>query len=300
MSSKGLQVRSNRRSRWAAIPIALGISAILAGCTQAQLQGWLPGDPETTNQTGRVIGLWVTSWIVLLIVGLITWGLVIWAAVVYRRRKGQSGLPVQLRYNLPVEIFYTIVPLILVLGFFAFTARDQAAIEADPGDPDVTIEVFGKRWAWDFNYLDENVYSAGIQAQEVGENNAINVDDLPVLYLPVDAKVQIDIESRDVIHSFWIIDFLYKKDMIPGKTNHWYFTPTKIGTYQGKCAELCGEYHSLMLFQVEVVSQEDYDAYIASQRAAGFVGRIDSSYNANTNLPGTGAREIEHSTGEED
>ena len=300
MSSKGLQVRSNRRSRWAAIPVALGISAILAGCTQAQLQGWLPGDPETTNQTGRVIGLWVTSWIVLLIVGLITWGLVIWAAVVYRRRKGQSGLPVQLRYNLPIEILYTIVPLILVLGFFAYTARDQAAIEADPGDPDVTIEVFGKRWAWDFNYLDENVYSAGIQAQEVGENNAINVDDLPVLYLPVDSKVQIDINSRDVIHSFWIIDFLYKKDMIPGKTNHWYFTPTKIGTYQGKCAELCGEYHSLMLFQVEVVSQEDYDAYIATQRAAGFVGRIDSSYNSNTNLPGTGAREIEHSTGAED
>ena len=272
---------------------------ILAGCTQQQLQGWLPGGDDVTNQTGRVIGLWVTSWIVLLIVGLITWGLVIWAAVVYRRRKGQTGFPVQLRYNMPIEIFYTIVPLILVLGFFAFTARDQAAIEAPLPDPDVKIEVYGKRWAWDFNYLNENVYSAGVQAVELEDSNSLDVDELPVLYLPVNKKVQIDIESRDVIHSFWIIDFLYKKDMIPGKTNHWYFIPTKEGTYAGKCAELCGEYHSLMLFQVKVVSQDEYDAYIEGQRAAGYEGRLGSEYNVNNNLPGTEAVEREHEGSED-
>jgi cytochrome c oxidase subunit 2 len=293
VSSERFQVRSKRLSRWAIIPIAVAVSVVLAGCTQAQLQGFLPGDPDTTNHTSRIMGLWVTSWIVLLAVGVTTWGLVIWAAVAYRRRKGQTGLPVQLRYNLPVEIFYTIVPLILVLGFFAFTARDQAEIETDPGKPDVKIEVFGKRWAWDFNYLNEKVYSAGIQAQELEDSASVDESVLPVLYLPVDKKVQIDIESRDVIHSFWVIDFLYKKDMIPGKTNHMYFTPTKVGTYQGKCAELCGEYHSLMLFQVKVVSQDDYDAYITSQRAAGFEGRLGPEYNTNTNLPGTGA--VDHS-----
>lgn len=276
--------------------MGMAIAIVLAGCTQEQLQGWLPGDAETTNHTSSIIGLWTTSWIVLLAVGILTWGLVIWAAVVYRRRKGQSALPVQLRYNMPVEIFYTIVPLILVLGFFAFTARDQAAIETDPGNPDVKIEVFGKRWAWDFNYLNENVYSAGIQAQVIDDaDGAVSEDELPVLYLPVNAKVEIDIESRDVIHSFWVIDFLYKKDMVPGKTNYMYFTPTKEGTYAGKCAELCGEYHSLMLFTVKVVSQDEYAAYIESQRAAGFEGRLDASYNTNTNLPGTGARVEEES-----
>ena len=76
-----------------------------------------------------VAGLWVNSWIVLLAVGVITWGLMGWAAIAYRRRKGQVGLPVQLRYNMPIEIFYTIVPLILVIGFFAFTARDQTILE---------------------------------------------------------------------------------------------------------------------------------------------------------------------------
>ena len=271
--------------------MGLAVALVLAGCTQEQLQGWMPGSPDTTNHTSRVLGLWTTSWIVLLIVGLITWGLVIWAAVVYRRRKGQTGLPEQLRYNMPVEIFYTIVPLFLVIGFFAFTARDQAAIEADPGDPDVTIEVYGKRWAWDFNYVDENVYFQGIQAQVIeGGGGSIDEEQLPVLYMPVDKKIQIDIESRDVIHSFWIIDFLYKKDMIPGKSNHMYFTPTKIGTYQGKCAELCGEYHSLMLFTVEVVSQADYDAYIQSLKDEGKVGQVGPEFDTNTNLPGTAGR----------
>jgi len=284
------QVRSirNRRLRWTAIPLALVTTLALAGCTQEQLQGWLPGNPNTTNHTSSIIGLWVTSWIVLLVVGVITWGLIIWAAVVYRRRKGQTGLPVQLRYNLPIEIFYTIVPLILVLGFFAFTARDQAQIEEPTKNPDVQIEVFGKRWAWDFNYVTDNAYSAGVQA-DFNPDGTINTDNLPVLVLPVDKSVEIKIQSRDVIHSFWIVDFLYKKDMIPGKSNYMYFTPTEIGTYQGKCAELCGEYHSLMLFTVKVVSEDDYKAYIAERKAGGFEGQIGEEYNVNQNLPGNGS-----------
>ncbi|TAL40506.1 MAG: cytochrome c oxidase subunit II [Salinibacterium sp.] len=284
MFCERLQVRSRRLHRWAAIPLSLLVTVVLAGCTQDELQGWLPTQPGTTNHVDRVIGLWVTSWIVLLCVGVVTWGLIIWAAVVYRRRKGQTGLPVQLRYNMPIEIFYTIIPLILVLGFFAFTARDQAAIEQPTAHPDVKIQVYGKRWSWDFNYVNEKVYSAGVQA-DFNPDGSINTDNLPVLYLPVGKSVQVQIESRDVIHSFWIVNFLYKKDMIPGKTNYEYFTPEKIGTYQGKCAELCGEFHSLMLFQVKVVSQKDYDAYIAAQRAAGFSGQLGANYDTNQNLP---------------
>ncbi|MDQ1571192.1 MAG: cytochrome c oxidase subunit [Actinomycetota bacterium] len=280
-------MRSNRRLRWAIIPIAVVISLVLAGCTQQQLVGFLPTTPGTTNHVDRVIGLWNTSWIVLLVVGVVTWGLILWAAIVYRRRKGQVGLPVQLRYNLPIEIFYTVVPLILVLGFFAFTARDQNEIEKPMADPQVKIEVYGQRWAWTFNYLDEQVYSAGVQAS-VKEDGGLAAP-LNVLHLPVGKRVQIDIKSRDVAHSFWIVNFLYKKDMIPGKTNYMYFIPEKIGTYQGKCAELCGQYHSLMLFQVKVESQSDYDAYIAQQKAAGFTGTLGDAYNPNSNLPGTGA-----------
>ncbi|WBU38722.1 aa3-type cytochrome oxidase subunit II [Homoserinibacter sp. YIM 151385] len=284
----------SRLARWAVIPIGVAAAIALAGCTEAQLRGYLPGEPGVTDHTDGITALWVNSWIVLLVVGLVTWGLVIWAAIAYRRRKGQSGLPVQLRYNMPIEIFYTIVPLILVIGFFAFTAREQTKIEAD-NDPEVQIEVYGKRWAWDFNYVTDDVYFQGIQAQTDGEDGRGDIVDetIPTLYLPVNKRVEIKIESRDVIHSFWIIDFLYKKDMIPAKSNYMYFEPLKEGTYQGKCAELCGEYHSLMLFQVEVVSQAEYDAYIEERRADGFEGQVPAEYNTNTNLPGNGASTTE-------
>ncbi len=160
-----------------------------------------------------------------------------WAAIAYRRRKGQTGLPVQLRYNMPIEIFYTIVPLILIFGMFAFTARDQTIIETQYDKPDVSITAIGKQWAWDFQYdgtekdNSDAVWTMGVQAQP---DKAGNVDQsaLPTLYLPVNKKVHITLQSRDVIHSFWIIDFLYKKDMYIGKDNSWSFTPTREGTYQ--------------------------------------------------------------------
>jgi cytochrome c oxidase subunit 2 len=282
-------VRSNRPpksklARWAFLPIVGAVTVILTGCTQAQLTGFLPeGSAGATNHTDRITGLWVTSWIVLLAVGIVTWGLIIWAAVVDRRRKGQTGFPVQLRYNLPIEIFYTIVPLILVIGFFAFTARDQTEIEQPDADPDVKIEVVGQRWSWTFNYVNEDRYEIGIQGQET-EDDFVDVDELPVLYLPVDKSVEIKIESRDVIHSFWIVDFLYKKDMIPARSNYLYFTPLKEGEYAGKCAELCGEYHSQMLFTVKVVSQAEYDRQVGLLRE----GQIGTDFNVNQNLPGTG------------
>ena len=286
-------MRTNRRLRWAAIPIAATLAIALAGCTSTQLHGFLPGFEDAgakavTNQTDRVAGLWTTSWIVLLIVGLITWGLILWAVVVYRRRKGQTGLPVQLRYHMPIEIFYTVVPLILILGFFSFTARDQAAIEARFDKPDVKIQVMAKQWAWDFNYVNEDVYSSSIQVQPNpgGAPGSRAEETLPTLVLPVGKKIEFALDSRDVVHSFWIIDFLYKKDVIPGKTNYMSVIPERVGTYAGKCAEFCGEYHSLMLFNVKVVSPEDYAAYIDTLRARGNVGQLDNNYDRNQNLPG--------------
>jgi len=290
-------VRHNRRLRWAAIPIAASLAIVLAGCTQAQLNGFLPGfvdgEQPVTNHTERISGLWVTSWIVLLIVGVIVWGLIIFAVIVYRRRKGQTGLPVQMRYNMPIEIFYTIVPLILVLGFFAFTARDQNAIEKPYAKPDLTIQVYAKQWAWDFNYVDDNVYDPGVQVQP-DDNSAtpgsVQEGEIPTLYLPENKKITILLNSRDVIHSFWVPATLYKKDIIPGQTNKMYFETTgRTGTFVGKCAELCGEYHSAMLFNLKIVPQAEYDAHIQSLRDQGFEGQLGSEYDRNTNLPGTGA-----------
>ena len=272
------------RSKWLAAPAATGIVLLLAGCTDQLARGFLPGVSGVTNHTDRITGLWTTAWIILWLVGIIAWALMGWAILVYRRRKGETGIPAQLRYNNPIEVLFTVIPLILVIGFFAFTARDIAAIEQPTENPDVVIQVIGKQWSWDFNYVDANVYDSGIQAQFDGQSGV--PETLPALYLPVGKTVQIDLSSRDVIHSFWVIDFLYKKDMFPGKTNHMYFTPKVEGTYMGKCAELCGEYHSMMLFQVKVVSQAEYDTHLASLAAKGQTGQLDTSLDRNQNLPG--------------
>ena len=285
---------SKRRLRWVLLPVGAAAALVLAGCTPTELNGFLPGFVEdgtpATNHTEMISGLWVNSWIVLLAVGVITWALTGWAAIAYRRRKGQTGLPVQLRYNMPIEIFYTIVPFILVIGFFAFTARDQAIIETQYEDPDVSITAIGKQWAWDFQYNGDEednsdaVWTMGIQAQPDKAGN-IDQEALPTLYLPVDQTVQIKLQSRDVIHSFWVVDFLYKKDMYIGKDNYWSFTPTREGTYAGRCAELCGEYHSMMLFTVQVVSADEYEDYLASLEAKGQTGDINDAYDRLQNTP---------------
>jgi cytochrome c oxidase subunit 2 len=295
-------VPSKRRLRWAAAPVGIAAAVLLAGCTPTELNGFLPGFLEdgtfATDRTEMVSGLWVNSWIVLLAVGVITWGLMGWAAIVYRRRRGQMGLPVQLRYNMPIEIFYTIVPFILVVGFFAFTARDQTILETQYEDPDVSITAIGKQWAFDFQYNGEEednsdaVWSMGVQAQPEA-NGDVDQEALPTLYLPVDQTVRIDLQSRDVIHSFWIIDFLYKKDMYIGHDNSWSFTPTREGTYAGKCAELCGQYHSAMLFNVKVVSEAEYEAHLESLREAGQTGDINDAYDRLGNYPGTGGAPTE-------
>lgn len=265
------------------VPTALVLVAVLAGCTQQQMDGFMPGNQggaegPVTNHSDTIQTFWVNSWIVLLGVGLLVWSLIIWATIAYRRRKGEKGLPFQMRYHMPIEILFTTIPIVLVGAFFAFTAREQAVIEEAYAaeEVDVHVEVYGKQWAWDFNYLnvpnsqyDSGVYTVGIQAQQVGDD--IDYDQLPKLYLPVDANVKIDLKSRDVAHSFWVVDFLYKKDTIPGQTNSMSIHTEREGVYIGKCAELCGEYHAMMLFEVHVVSQEEYNAYIASVRESGQV-----------------------------
>lgn len=245
----------------------------------------MPSTKDTTNQTGRIIELWNGSWIAALAVGCLVWGLTIWCMIAYRRRKGETGFPAQIRYHLPIEILYTIVPMMMIAVLFFFTARDQAAIADTSETPDLTVNVVGKQWAWDFNYLndadnpDDDVFESSVQVALDGK--PVPQAELPTLYLPVGERVEFIVNARDVIHSFWIPAFLYKMDMIPGITNTFQVVPQKEGTYDGKCAELCGEYHSEMLFQVRVVPRAEYDAHMAELKAKGQVGRLDPDLGRN-------------------
>ena len=280
-------MRRKNGFRWTALPLAATLILVLTGCSSYEFsRGFLPGEPGVTNHTDMIVNFWNGSWIVLWAVGLIAWGLMFYAVIVYRRRKGDSSLPEQMRYNNPIEALFTVVPLVMVIGFFAFTADTMAKIE-QPVDSELHVQVIGKQWSWDFNYTDNMVYETGIQSQFDGELGSEAA--LPTLYLPVNTSVEIELTSRDVVHSFWVIDFLYKKDTFPGKTNYMYVTPQREGTYKGKCAELCGEYHSMMLFNVKVVSRAEFDTQMAALAAKGNTGLLDETYNRNQNLPGNGS-----------
>jgi cytochrome c oxidase subunit 2 len=255
---------SSRGGRARVLAIASAGALLLTGCSEQVQRGWLPNvERDTTNHTGSIQDLWVNSWIVVLLVGLLTWGLIIWSIIAYRRRKDDTGYPRQLSYNLPMEVFYTAVPLMLVLTFFSFSDATEKSINT-PVDSELVVDVRGKQWSWDFNYdyQGQQKYFSGVQA-ELDGNEGVE-ETLPTLYLPVNVPVTFELNSRDVIHSFWIPAFLQKLDMIPGKTNHIWLTPQVEGTFDGKCAELCGEYHSEMLFNVKVVSEQEFLDHLAT------------------------------------
>jgi len=275
---------SRRKQITSITGLALAGALALTGCSPEVQKGWLPTERGTTNHTDRIMDLWVNSWIAALVVGIITWGLMIWCIVAYRRRKGTVGFPRQNSFNLPLEVFYLTIPLFMVLVFFYFTDSDQKAIDDRSQPADVVVDVRGKQWAWDFNYkkgdvVTEDVHEAGVQAHLTG--NDVDKEKLPTLYLPVNKSVDLELNSRDVIHSFWVPAFLQKRDMIPGKTNYIRFTPTKEGTYDGKCAELCGEYHSEMLFRVKVVSESEFAAHMNQLRQDGNTGLLGEEYDRN-------------------
>ena len=253
---------------------------MLSGCSDLLWRGFLPGSSahEVTNQTGRISALWRGSWIAALLVGILVWGLILWCIAVYRKRKDDDTLPVQLRYHVPLEVMYVVLPLVMIGVLFFFTNRDTSAILATNKPADLHIQVIGKQWSWDFNYLDDHVYDAGVQAQDAMQAGGVD-NGVVTLYLPVNERVLFTINSRDVAHSFWVPAFLFKMDAIPGRTNSFEVTPTALGTYQGKCAELCGEYHAKMIFNVKVVSKADYEAHIAALRAAGQTGALGLNYS---------------------
>lgn len=270
----------NRRRALALASSSIAATALLAGCAHDPARGWLPAEPGTTNLTESITNLWVGAWVAALFIGALVWGLMIWIIIVYRKRKNDNELPVQIRYHLPLELLYTFVPIVMVGVLFFYTVQVQNEITDVSATPEVNIEVYAKQWAWDFNYTDEEVWDSGGKAELDG--TMAPADDLPTLYLPVGKRVEFTLRSRDVIHSFWVPAFLMKLDIFPLDTRTFQVVPEKEGLYLGKCAELCGEFHAYMLFNVNVVSQDEYDAHIQSLRDLGQEGLLDESLDRDT------------------
>jgi len=265
--------RSLLRRRVGASLSVLTCLVLLSGCSTATIDQWKRmGLPESASESApKMEALWVGAWIAAWIVGFLVWGLIIWAMIRYRRR-ADDEIPTQVRYNLPIEVLYTVAPFVIIFVLFYHTVVTQEEMIPDDQPGQEEIIVVGQQWSWTFNYLGQNgqddpgaadaddVFTVGTPAED------------PTLYLPVNTPVKFRLRSPDVIHSFWVPAFYFKMDVIPGRENSWITTPTREGTYAGKCAELCGLEHSRMLFNVRVVSQAEYQQHLQSLRAEGNTG----------------------------
>ncbi|WP_367041104.1 cytochrome c oxidase subunit II [Streptomyces sp. Je 1-332] len=295
--------RSSRRPMRRKLPQVLTAGLILAtatGCTYKDFPR-LGMPTPVTEEAPRILSLWQGSWAAALATGVLVWGLILWSVIFHRRSRTKVEVPPQTRYNMPIEALYTVVPLIIVSVLFYFTARDETKLLHLDKKPTHTVNVVGYQWSWGFNYIEDvpgsnkgdaktakeleaipdkfrkgfpsnagGVYDVGTP----GQRNPQNGNPGPTLWLPKGEKVRFVLTSRDVIHSFWVVPFLMKQDVIPGHTNAFEVTPNKEGTFMGKCAELCGVDHSRMLFNVKVVSPERYQKHLedlAKKNQTGYI-----------------------------
>ncbi len=286
------------------LPQALAAGLVLAtatGCTYEDFPRLGMPSP-VTKEAPIILSLWQGSWAAALAVGVLVWGLIIWSIIFHRRSRTKVEIPPQVRYNMPIEALFTTVPLVIISVLFYFTARDESKLLETSARPDHVVNVVGFQWSWAFNYVEDvdgnpSTPAAGKVPAELSSIPAKKLDapagadgvyDFgtpaskdqdtgnpgPTLWLPKGESVRFVLTSRDVIHSFWVVPFLMKMDVIPGHTNVFQVTPNKEGTFVGKCAELCGVDHSRMLFNVKVVSPEAYKQHLKDLAKKGQTGYV--------------------------
>ncbi|HKY57835.1 MAG TPA: cytochrome c oxidase subunit II [Aeromicrobium sp.] len=258
-------------------PGAAGLAAaalVLSGCSPYDKSDIkrLALPVPASDRTDPVWDLWLGAWIATLVVFVLVFGLMVYAMIRFRKR--DENPPPQIRYHLPLEVLYTIAPCVIVAVFFFHTVVAQNAILKEVKNPDHEIVVVGSKWQWAFDYQDEKA-AGGEDVFDVG-----TPADPANLYLPIDESVRFVLKAPDVIHSFWIPEFYFKMDVIPGRINQFDVTPTRMGTFTGRCAELCGLYHSRMIFKVHVVSRAEYDKHMAELKAIGQVGELAGAKQA--------------------
>lgn len=301
-----------------ALSVVLGsMTVLLSGCDWSEVLGlgWPRGITPEAHLNRE---LWIGSVIASLVVGAIVWGLIFWTSAFHRRKKGDTELPRQFGYNMPLELVLTVVPFLIISVLFYFTVVVQEKMLHKEPNPEVTIDVTAFQWNWKFGYQNVNYADGtfsydgtdperkeavasgpeGVEGEHGGEFGAIagkNPEDrsylnfnkvetlgtsteIPVLVVPSGKRIEFEVASADVIHGFWVPEFLFKRDVLPDpepNNSDNRFQVTEInqnGAFVGRCTEMCGTYHSMMNFELRVVSPNDFKAYLEQ--------RIDGKSNA--------------------
>ena len=301
-----------------ALSVVLGsMTVLLSGCDWSEVLGlgWPRGITPEAHLNRE---LWIGSVIASLVVGVIVWGLIFWTSAFHRHKKGDTELPRQFGYNMPLELVLTVVPFLIISVLFYFTVVVQERMLQKEPNPDVVIDVTAFQWNWKFGYqkvaFEDGTFNyegadperkeavasgpEGVEGPHGGEFGVIgdknpedrsylNFDkvetlgtstEIPVLVVPSGKRIEFQIASADVIHGFWVPEFLFKRDVMPNpeaNNSDNIFQIEEIyqeGAFVGRCTEMCGTYHSMMNFELRVVSPNDFKAYLEQ--------RIDGKTNA--------------------
>jgi cytochrome c oxidase subunit II len=233
-------------ARWSAVT---ALALLAAGCA-----------PRSVTEEGRAVyDLYNLFLYIAAVVFVVVSGLVVWSVIRYRRRDDE--LPTQTHGNNKLELTWTLIPTVIVLVLFGFTLAAQERVLDRSGDADVNVTVTAFQWSWRFTY-------EGTGAEVVGSPETI-----PELVVPVGQTVRVKLLSADVVHSFYVPQTLFKRQAIPGTANEFDLTFEKVGLFHGQCTQFCGLQHPDMIYRVRVVSQGEYQSWLAAAARRGAAGQ---------------------------
>ncbi|MBB4904780.1 aa3-type cytochrome oxidase subunit II [Actinophytocola algeriensis] len=281
----------SRASRLTTIGGLVGLVAFTAtGCSGSEVLrfGWPEG---VTPQSERMVDFWTWTVIASLVVGVIMWALILWPVIAHRK-KGDA-LPRQFQYNHFLEFIYTGIPSIIVVVLFYFTVTTQNFVLAEESEDnvDVNVGVLAFQWNWQFTYNEYATADGRTVVPRTSDGELVtttgSTTEIPLLVLPAQKTIHYDLRARDVIHSFFVPEFHFKRDVFPypeknNQDNTFQNSIDREGSFVGRCAELCGTYHSGMNFEVRALSPERFDDYM----------QLRVTTNENTGKPFTAAEAL--------
>jgi len=253
---------------WRKFGIGAGVAAMVtawAGTALALPQNW-----GTTFQAAnspvmeRIESFHTLLLYIITAISLFVLALLVWIVVRYNQRA--NPVPSKTHHNTLLEVVWTVIPVI-ILVIIAVPSFRLLYFEAGIPKPDVVIKAIGKQWYWTYEYTDAKFQfdSLGLddaKAKAAGEPRLLGVDN-PIV-LPVGKVIEVDTAGADVIHSWALPEMGVKMDAVPGRINHTWFKADRVGTYYGECSELCGARHAFMPIEVKIVTQAEYESWLAA------------------------------------
>ena len=246
------------------------ISMLMASVAQAE---YGLNMTESVTPIGRELySLHMLVFWICVAIGVVVFGAMAWSIIHHRKSKG--AVAANFHESTTVEIVWTVVPLLILIGIAIPATGTLLDLEDAKTDAEITVQVTGIQWKWKYTYVDDDVSFISSLAQSsrdvikdpIGHENYLLEVDQP-LVLPVNKKIRFLFHADDVIHAWWVPELAVKQDAIPGFINDSWALIEEPGTYRGQCAELCGKDHGFMPIVVEAVSEADYLAWLDSKKS---------------------------------